>query len=514
MARPKENDFKRSTKDKLAQTVAYRCSRPDCRTPTIGPKENTSDTDSIGRAAHICAASAGGPRHDSSMTAIEISSFENGIWLCANHASEIDSDFSNYSKEALLDWKKQALKLAKIEKGNKLPNKNDAVETLMVAMGSLKKSIPSMIQNIHKASSQTLEQLDPRFSVKSSFFNEIEHFEILAKENVSIGFTMNPKNPYEFSQNYSKWASHGDDLYIDTSEVNVEGSQLFKEIFSLKGKLTVGAPQKSALIKILTVTLNDKEEYFDSFQGKVSIGKEGFKFKGFTDLNLLEINFSANFEDSAGQFNLTLRLDRWNAIDVTKLPYFDKINKFFDSLSKGNEFFVELEIEGNRIFSTKKTSVKDNDYFKYISCNLIYTKAARVFAHHTNQLINFKSNYTFTTEQYFDMLDIQRIAEGKAVVKKNDLKSKITCEVCFDKQEAVDAVQKDLAQKTIKFTETNHLSLFIFDQEIRRPPKVHVLHPVTLKIKNKKVQLGQLMKVEVVPLDDFEMTTHFELTNS
>jgi hypothetical protein len=513
MARPKENDFKRPVKDQLAKRVAYRCSKPDCRKPTIGPKANSNDADSVGRAAHICAASVGGPRYDASMTSEKISSFENGIWLCANHASEIDSNNSIYSVELLTGWKKQAEQFAEIEKGNKLPSKNDAVETLLVAMGESKKAIPSMIENIHRASSVSFEQLDPRFGVKSSYINQQSVYEIYPKENVSFNFNIQPKNPQEFMQSYSSWINHGENLEVDTSEIDIEGSQLLKEIFNQKGKLTIGAPQKDALVKIWTVTSDGKEDYFDSLLGKISIGKEGFKFKGLTASGFLEISINrTNFEDPTGQFNLALNLEKWEGVDVTMLAYFDKVKNFFDSLSNGNEFFVELEIEGNRLFSTKKTNVKDNDYFKNISFYLVYTNAARVLANYTNQLIRFKSDNTFSAKQYADLLELQRIAEGKAVVTKDKLKSEIICEICFESQDAIDAFEKSTEPSTIKYGEISSANLSIFDQELMLPPRVSYLHPVILRTnkKNKKFRVGQTVKVEVVPLDGFRMTTYFE----
>lgn len=513
MARLKENEFKSSVKDQLAKRVAYRCSKPDCRKPTIGPKANSCNSDSIGRAAHICAASAGGPRYDASITSEYISSFDNGIWLCANHASEIDSNNSIYSIEFLKDWKKQAEELAESEKGNNLPSKTDAVETLMVAIGHSKKTIPSMIENVHRASSESLEQLDPRFGVKSSYINQQSVFEIYPKENVSFTINMRPRNSDEFAQSYFKWINHGDDLDVDTSEIDVEGSQLLKEIFNQKGKLTIGAPQKDALVKIWTVTSDGKEDYFDSLLGRISIGKEGFKFKGLTVSGFLEINIKrTNFEDSAGQFNLALVLAKWDGIDVTKLAYFDKFMNFFDCLSNGNQFFAELEIEGRRLFSTKKVNLKDNNYFKYISCYLVYTNAARVLANHTNQLIRFKSDYTFSAEQYAELLELQRIAEGKAVSTRENLNSAITCEVCFESQDAIDAFEKSTEPSTIKYGEISSANLSVFDQKVMLPPRVSILHPVILRTnkKHKKFRVGQTVNVEVVPLDNFRMTTYFE----
>lgn len=514
MARPKENDFKRATKDKLAQTVAYRCSRPDCRIPTIGPKANNEDADSIGRAAHICAASPGGPRFEPILEAEQISSFDNGIWLCANHASEIDSDNPNYSVATLTGWKKQAIEAARLEKGNKLPSKTDAVETLLVAKGTLIKAIPSMVENIHKASSLALEQLDSRFSVKSSYINQREHLEIFANQNVAIQLNLKPKNPQEFAQNYFNWAKHGDDLVVDASEIIVEGSELFKEIFNQSGRLKIDAPKKDALVKLWIVLPDGREEHFEDLPGKISVGSEGFKFAGSSLSQLIELSINkTRFEDSSAQFNMTLNLVKWDDKDVTKLAYFDKIKCFFDALAKGDELFVAFEIEGNRLFSTKRISVKEVEYFQYISCYLVYTNAVRALAKYTNQIIKFKANYTFSAEQYMQVLELQRIAESKAIVTKEQLKSKMTCECCFLSQAAIDLVEQAPESASLRYVEKVGLSLSVFEQDISLPPKVSIYHPVRLKLidKKRKFRINQKLKVELIPLENFHITTLFDL---
>ncbi len=77
----------------LRERVGGICSNPDCRRFTTGPQKTHKDKPIIiGQAAHICAASPGGPRHDPNMTEAQRSSIENGIWLCNNCAKLIDRD--------------------------------------------------------------------------------------------------------------------------------------------------------------------------------------------------------------------------------------------------------------------------------------------------------------------------------------------------------------------------------------------------------------------------------------
>lgn len=62
----------------------------------------------VGVAAHITAASVGGPRFDSALTPEERQSIGNGIWLCQTHAKEIDDDEVGYPADLLRAWKKNA----------------------------------------------------------------------------------------------------------------------------------------------------------------------------------------------------------------------------------------------------------------------------------------------------------------------------------------------------------------------------------------------------------------------
>ena len=65
-----------------------------------------------GIAAHIAAASPGGPRYDPQQSPSERGSLANGIWLCLPHAKLIDSDDSAYSADKLRLWKQIAEDLA------------------------------------------------------------------------------------------------------------------------------------------------------------------------------------------------------------------------------------------------------------------------------------------------------------------------------------------------------------------------------------------------------------------
>ena len=96
------DDFLVSTKLQIAKHAGWLCSYPSCRKLTVGGGV------SIGTAAHICAAASGGPRFDAEMPPEERRSASNGIWMCRDHGTAIDSDPAGFPVEVLRGWKKDA----------------------------------------------------------------------------------------------------------------------------------------------------------------------------------------------------------------------------------------------------------------------------------------------------------------------------------------------------------------------------------------------------------------------
>jgi hypothetical protein len=102
------DDFNKAVKELLAKQAGHRCAHPHCGKPTSGADESGTGAINIGVAAHISAASAGGPRYDPALTSEQRKDASNGIWLCQDHAHAVDADDSGFSAEILRTWKQQA----------------------------------------------------------------------------------------------------------------------------------------------------------------------------------------------------------------------------------------------------------------------------------------------------------------------------------------------------------------------------------------------------------------------
>jgi hypothetical protein len=102
------DNFSRQTIAQVAKGVGYRCSNPDCARATVGANAEQDGIISIGVAAHIHAAAAGGPRFDAAQGADRRRAKENGIWLCQNCGRLVDVDPQKFTVELLHAWKRVA----------------------------------------------------------------------------------------------------------------------------------------------------------------------------------------------------------------------------------------------------------------------------------------------------------------------------------------------------------------------------------------------------------------------
>jgi hypothetical protein len=102
------DDFLKQTIVEIAKGVGYRCSNPKCTRPTVSANAAQDGTITTGVAAHICAASPGGPRYDPAQSREARRRKDNGIWLCQNCGRLVDADPDKFTVEVLTGWKRDA----------------------------------------------------------------------------------------------------------------------------------------------------------------------------------------------------------------------------------------------------------------------------------------------------------------------------------------------------------------------------------------------------------------------
>jgi hypothetical protein len=158
------DDFSDIVKRVLASRVGNRCSNPECRALTSGPQDDPGKAINLGVAAHVTAASPGGPRYDPALVSEERSSPLNGVWLCQNCAKLIDNDASRFSVDLLKKWKSVAEAEAKDVLGKTATQSNEGLPDLLP--GSRVRIVP-IVPRKHEQSEFMLEKVaDECLSVK------------------------------------------------------------------------------------------------------------------------------------------------------------------------------------------------------------------------------------------------------------------------------------------------------------------------------------------------------------
>lgn len=110
------DDFSAKVLDELAKRVAFHCSAPSCKTATIGPSDSrVGRVTNVGVGAHITAAAKGGPRYNEKLSREQRAAYENGIWLCGNHAKLIDDNEDRFPEKLLQSWKRNAERNARLQ---------------------------------------------------------------------------------------------------------------------------------------------------------------------------------------------------------------------------------------------------------------------------------------------------------------------------------------------------------------------------------------------------------------
>jgi len=510
------DDFPKKVIEPLRARVNNRCSNHRCRVPTTGPTTDNEKVNNIGIAAHITAASPGGPRYDSSMSKEERKSIKNAIWLCSNCSIKIDRDPSKYSVQDLRNWKETAEQKASEEIGRKLPDDNYVIQSISSALtGQSSIFLPNLLSNASKATIIALEKLDPRFSVQSNHFNRLTSFEIRAKEPVNAKIFVTRDYVDEFIEKYTNLKEHGDKLIVDSQAIEIEGSPLLKEIFSQKGRLEVTTKLKKNTIQKMWVkhpTTDEKIQFYD-IVGDVALGTSSMTFEGSTCDNIIAIKYRINhdqFGKSDINFTFSINFKEWDGKDISYLPYYDPIYGLLNKINEGWEFHSSMEIEGNKIFAGSVNDFLKSEYFKYAHSQLHYIEVVRGICKKLNVSINYDHSYEYSSEEHMRATEIFQILSSGISVDRKSINDNAKCTLeASDDLSNINLIKEGKGKPTsIRIEQLERETITPFSQSVLLPKFIHTLSEVKPIIKTdiSNIKPGDLVEIEWEPTENCNYT--------
>lgn len=140
------DDFSAATKDLLAKRVGFRCSNPECRQSTSGPQADPRGVINVGVAAHISAASPGGPRFEADLSPEQRCDSTNGIWLCQTCAKLVDNDSLRFTRVVLEGWKRAAERAAAVA----LTQGRQSAESSLPGLAKVERLMPALLEEMRE----------------------------------------------------------------------------------------------------------------------------------------------------------------------------------------------------------------------------------------------------------------------------------------------------------------------------------------------------------------------------
>lgn len=181
---------------------------------------------------------------------------------------------------------------------------------------------PGAINTAINAEKTRMESLDPRFNIKVSATESSTHFQCEPNEDVQVQLKIKmPQGAEEDTLNTA--INSGKPIELKSGKLAIDGSELMAEVAKKATKLQIQTETPCEL----RFSSSSKRVAIDAITGKISGGRDDWRFEGDFGNKILQIG--SVIEDRQGsQFvNVTVILDlaRFEGVPVSKLPYFDQL---------------------------------------------------------------------------------------------------------------------------------------------------------------------------------------------
>lgn len=434
MREPKaRDDFTQATIKMLAERVGHLCSNPECRVLTRGAKYGSSGSAGIGVAAHITAAAVGGPRYDAELTKQQRKDYDNGIWLCQSCARIIDVDVPKYPVSVLKSWKVHAEEFSNANIGKRLYDESTVRKEIL-------KSAVEYITNENVSSSSQLalqavkineaefSKLDPRFNVTTNIIDGKVNTYIEPKfAGVEIKIAAADNTDETLHKSLLKLEEEGREFCLDTSQIKVSGSALFEQMFAKPGGVLHAGVVKQKIQCELYVTNNSETLLLASCKADMYGGTKKTIIEGLA-LNKF-LSFSTEMSDKT-KSTFTLHTNSWLGKKLDKLPFFPKLFKAVDILSKSGGLKVVHDHPELGEIVVAQTDGRDNckAFIWQVISLLEYVHKARIVNKYLNLDFTYQ-NFDVPNEEVKALDEICGLIGGPVISSGDQFKSNPTVKV-------------------------------------------------------------------------------------
>lgn len=348
------DDFSEKTKIELLIRAANLCSR--CKVFTVGSTYAGNRKNSIGVAAHICAAASGrgAKRYDADQSKAERTHYDNGIWMCYSCSKLIDNEEILHTVAFLKEMKALhevyaskwvgVVPMAPFEADNQI---RAGIIQASVFLATRQGSPANFdISAVVKGYEETINALDPNFRVVVTSTSKHVQHEIIPNGKVIPDIKMIfPRANYDAVTNaWKTMIETGGDLKLTTEQFQFRGSPLFESLneVSPNTQLIISRVKRKFDTTIYFVAGSERFELGagDAYvadgtkkieiEGSVLDGFFTYKYSGVVDAGL-ETSF--NYHQSA-----------WLGQPFDNIKNYHRIKKAYDFLMVHPNAAIDVEI--------------------------------------------------------------------------------------------------------------------------------------------------------------------------
>jgi hypothetical protein len=450
------------------------------------------------------------------MTSEERRSFDNGIWLCASCADLIDRDELAYPAELLREWKSDAELRARDRLGRPQPRAEDAIALTATAL--TKAPLPfklNAISNVHAATSEALEQLDPRFAVSTTFTGSKTTFAIQPREDVPMSFHISGAAAGEWKQQVEGLLNHGKSATLNTEGVMLKGSPLLEEVLSSLatsgGRIEISPVQRPCVIKLALVEDGHRHE-LDDLPAAIAAGRLSYNINGLGWAGMIAVGIEGSRSQgpNPGTFTLEVHYAKWHGRDLRHLPYFDRIDEIFSASERGAHVDFRIEVDGQRVIAGRTTIGKDPVTAQQQLALLVYTRRARTLAQTLALNVSYREA-PFTSEEHRYLARCVSIAEKKRYGSTDlDQPIRLTALIAKENDELREQL-RDGGEPRVLVQQEDSAPLQIFGQEVHLPRVRTTLAGIGVKVLERSIEPDGREKLvaELFRLEGFSMQREY-----
>lgn len=361
------DDFTEKTRRELRERVGGKCSRPDCRRETTGPLLGSEGSIRLGRAAHITAAARGGPRFDATLTRNQRRNISNGIWLCCDHADEVDTNRHRFPAELLREWKALAEATAESELGRTPPSREDAINQVMAVLGATPgKLLPTAMANTSAAISRFLSEKDAAVRIIPEFYNGQANYRIESSSPIEIGLRASGRAKQELRSAITSILADGSDVVLPLANIAIKSSPAIELLLQGAKELVIGGVPREGILRVVLRPTNGDDALTVEFRGEARHGREQLTISASAFNGILSIKLEVPLTQSgrAVKWTLATSFAPWFGKSLATLPHLDRVTRFLRFLSTDVAATLEVEVDGLPLTKAAIRRPADADGFR------------------------------------------------------------------------------------------------------------------------------------------------------